>query len=231
MQALVIRHAPQEALGGFRSPLEAAGYEITYLDVDHPDFDQADFLAPDLLILMGGPMGVYEKEAHPWISAELVRLSLRLAADRPTLGICFGAQLIAAALGARVYAGDVREVGFSPISITADAKRGYLRHLDDVALLHWHGDTFDLPDGVKLEASSNEYENQIFSRGANLLAIQCHPEMGEDESFEEWLEDVDYVRSAGTDVDSLRSDYELKGPDAVAAGRAMLVDWLAQIDA
>src|SRR3546814_3870130 len=79
------------------------------LDVGDAAFDGIDFLAPDLLILMGGPMGVYETDRHPWIPHELERLSARIAADRPTLGVCLGSQMMAAAMGADVYPGQRSE--------------------------------------------------------------------------------------------------------------------------
>src|SRR3546814_12228904 len=93
--ALVIRHVPYEDLAAFRAPISQAGYAIGYADVGDAAFDGIDFLAPDLLILMGGPMGVYETDRHPWIPHELERLSARIAADRPTLGVCLGSPLSA----------------------------------------------------------------------------------------------------------------------------------------
>lgn len=226
-RALVVRHTDYEGIAGFADPVEAAGYAIERIDIACPGFATADFLAPDLLILMGGPMGVYERAAHPWIAGELARLGARLAADRPTLGVCLGAQMIAAALGARVYPGPVKEVGFGALALTDAGRAGPLRHLADVPVLHWHGDSFDLPEGTTLLASTPRYANQAFARGARLLGLQCHPEMGEDLRFERWLGDAAYVAQGGTTVDQLRADYAAKGPAAVAAGRATIAQWLA----
>ena len=117
--ALIIRHVPREGVAGFRAPIEAAGYVIDRVDVDNQDFHALDFVAPDLVVMMGGPMGVYEREAHPWISCQLTLLARRLAADRPTLGVCFGSQMIAAALGADVYPGPTKEIGFAPVTMGA----------------------------------------------------------------------------------------------------------------
>ena len=83
-------------------------------------------------------------------------------------------------MGARVYPGPVKEVGFAPVAINAAGRGSPLRHIEDVPVLHWHGDTFDLPPGVELLASTDKYPQQAFRRGDNLLALQCHPEMGED---------------------------------------------------
>lgn len=97
-KALIIRHVPYEGVAGYREPIEAAGYHIDRVDVTDPDFSSLDLRKHDLLIMMGGPMGVYEQDQYPWIACQLRRLALRLEADRPTLGVCFGAQMIAAAI-------------------------------------------------------------------------------------------------------------------------------------
>lgn len=228
--ALIIRHVPREGVAGFRAPIEAAGYAIDRVDVDDRDFHALDLVSPDLVVMMGGPMGVYEREAHPWISCQLKLLARRLAADRPTLGVCFGAQMIAAALGAEVYAGPVKEIGFGPV--TVHDQDGPLRHLAEVPVLHWHGDTFTLPEGAELLASSAAYQHQAFRRGRNVLALQFHAEMGEDERFEDWIvQDFDYLTAAGRCPDELRSSHSVHGPGAVAAGRAMIAEWLAGLEA
>jgi GMP synthase (glutamine-hydrolysing) len=95
--------------------------------------------------------------------------------------------------------------------------------------LHWHGDTFDLPAGAERLAETDNYANQGFRIGDTLLAIQFHPEMGEDPRFEEWLQDGDYIASAGTDAQTLRADHDQLGPAAVAAGRAVVGEWLRQL--
>jgi GMP synthase (glutamine-hydrolysing) len=225
---LIVRHTPFEGIAGFREPVEAAGYVLDRIDVSCQSFADIDFEAPDLLLLMGGPMGVYETGAHPWIPCEIAAIRRRIEAGKPTLGVCLGSQLIAAALGASVYPGPVKEVGFASVDLTDVGAASPLRHLADVPVLHWHGDTFDLPEGVELLASTAAYPHQAFRRGDRLLALQCHPEMGEDERIEIWLaEGEDYVAQAGTDVPSLRRTYADLGPGAVKAGRALMEEWLA----
>jgi GMP synthase (glutamine-hydrolysing) len=225
--ALVVRHVPHEGVAGFIAPIESAGYRIERIGAGDPGFDGVDFLAPDLLVLMGGPMAVYERAIHPWIDGELARLSRRLAADLPTLGVCLGAQMIAAALGADVRPGPVREVGFAPVSLSAAGRDSPLVALDRVPLLHWHGDLFDIPDGATLLARTAAAP-QAFSKGRT-LTLQCHPEMGDPgDHIERWCEGADlYVEGAGTDVATVRADHARLGPAAVAAGRAMLTAWLA----
>jgi GMP synthase (glutamine-hydrolysing) len=227
-QALVIRHAPYERLAGFRLPIEQAGYAVAHVDVAEPGFATHDLEAPDLLVVLGGPMAVYEHAAHPWIEGEIARLARRLAAEKPTLGVCLGAQMIAAALGGAVRAGPTLEGGFAPLTLTEAGAASPLRHLAGVPVLHWHGDTFDLPPDVALLASTALYPNQAFMRDGHLLALQCHPEMGEDASFERWLAHGGaWLRRAGTTADALRAEYARHGPRAVAAGRTLLGEWLA----
>ena len=228
--ALVIRHTPFEGIAGFRAPVEAAGYTIDRIDVTDPAFPTIDFDEPDLVVMMGGPMGVYETDRYPWIACEIVRLSRRIMLDRPTLGVCLGGQMIAAALGARVFPGPVKEVGFAPVTISDAGLDSPMRHLVDVPVLHFHGDTFDLPEGAELLASSDLYAHQGFRRGDNILALQCHPEMGEDPRFEDWLEDELYITAAGLTVAELRAQHAAHGSAAVAAGRRMIVDWLERLD-
>lgn len=225
-RALIIRHVPYEGVAGYRLPIEAAGYEISRIDVTDPAFAELDFVAPDLLVMMGGPMGAYETERYPWIAHEVERLADRLEAGAPTLGVCLGAQIMAAALGARVYPGTESEIGFGKIALSDAGAASTLRHLDDVPVLHWHGDTFDRPENVELLASTNLYEQQGFSRGRNILALQFHAEMGLDPRFGAWLDYLDCPqRRAG-----LQADHDRLGEGAVAAGRAMITEWLAGLD-
>lgn len=228
--ALIIRHVPYEGVAGFREPIEQAGYRVDRIDVDDPDFASLDLRAPDLLIMMGGPMGVYEQDRHPWIACQLRRLALRLEVDRPTLGVCFGAQMIAAALGARVFPGPAKEVGFHPVTVHPAGGDTPLRHLTDVPVLHWHGDTFTLPNGAELLASSSLYDHQAFRRGPNLLALQFHAEMGLDPRFDAWIKEwPESIIEAGGDVGSLREAHNQHGLSAVKAGRRMIAQWLAEL--
>lgn len=221
---------PVEGISGFREPVEAAGYAIDRIDVTDPGFADTDFVGPDLVILMGGPMGVYETDRHPWIVHEIERLRDRLEADRPTLGVCLGAQLIAAALDARVIPGARPEIGFSPITLTEVGRAGPLRHLDGSSVLHWHGDTFDLPAGTELLASSPLYARQAFRRGDTVLALQFHAEMGLDPRFESWIADnLATIAALGLAPAELRRAYRELGPGAVAAGRRMIAQWLDRL--
>lgn len=228
-RALVLRHVDHEGIAGYREPIEAAGYAIDRVAAHHAGCAKLDILSPDLLVVMGGPMGVYDADTYPWLNDEVAVIRRRLAADLPILGVCLGSQLIAAALGAEVRKGPVREIGFAPLTLTEAGKAGPLRHLDGVDVLHWHGDTFDVPEGTDLLAVTAPYA-QAFARGRNLLALQFHAEMGEDERFDHWLaNDAAEIAEVGSTPEAERAAHERLGPAAVAAGRAMIGEWLAAL--
>ena len=226
-RALVLRHVDHEGIAGYREPVEAAGYAIARVAARHAGCAKLDMMSPDLLVVMGGPMGVYDTDRFPWLTDEIAVIRRRLAADRPTLGVCLGSQLIAAALGAEVRKGPAREIGFAPLTLTEAGMASPLRHLAGVDVLHWHGDTFDLPDGTDLLPTTPLYA-QAFARGRNMLELQYHAEMGEDERFEHWLaSDGEQIAEGGKSPEERRAEHALRGPRAGEAGRAMIADWRA----
>ncbi|WP_448189497.1 glutamine amidotransferase [Azospirillum sp. sgz301742] len=224
--ALVIRHVHFEDLGAFAAPIEEQGFRITYLEAGVDDLKAVDPLAPDLLAVLGGPIGAYEEDRYPFVADEVAILERRLAAGKPTLGVCLGAQMMARALGARVYPGPAKEIGWKPVTLTADGAAGPLKHLDGVPVLHWHGDTFDLPAGATLLASTDICRNQAFAVGRHALAFQFHPEASP-VGFERWL--IGHaleIAVAGLSVTELREGAARFGHDTAAAGRRCLADWL-----
>lgn len=228
--AHIIRHVNFEDLGSFAAPLEQAGYRIEMSDAATADLSAIDPLGPDLLVVLGGPVGVYEQEAYPFLAQELDLLRRRLAADRPTLGICLGAQLIAAALGASVYGGPGKEIGWSALTLTEAGRAGPLAALEDVSVLHWHGDTFDLPEGCTLLASTPLCRQQAFARGPHVLGLQFHPELLT-AHFEHWLiGHACEIAQAGLDPRMLRADTQAYGARLEAAAVALLEGWLRGFD-
>ncbi len=222
----VVQHLAFEDLGSFESALRQRGHAIEVLQAGVDDLSAAIRQA-ECLVVLGGPIGVYETEAYPFVLDEVEALRERLRARRPTLGICLGAQLMAAALGARVYPGGRKEIGWGPLQLTQAGRASPLVALDGVPVLHWHGDTFDLPDGCQLLASTDVYERQAFSLGPNVLGLQCHPE-ADASRFERWLiGHAGELASAGIDVRVLREQAQAFGPGLDMASKAMLRNWLA----
>lgn len=226
--ATVMSHVGFEDLGILAPLLAERGYSITDIDAPRADLTNIDPLSPDLLVVLGGPIGVYEDEAYPFLLAETKLIEARLTGNRPILGICLGAQLMALALGARVYPSGLKEIGWMPIRLSAAGVQSCLSPLaaDGMRVLHWHGDTFDLPDGAAHLASSDLCENQAFSYGANALGLQFHLETGAD-ALDSWLvgHAVEIV-GAGLVPAALRADSAAFAPACNAAGNACFAAWL-----
>lgn len=226
---LAIRHIGFEDLGSFEIPLLALGYEIQYIDVVEHDLSALDPLSADLLVVLGGPVGVYDHVAYPFLSDEIELIKARLAADLPTLGICLGAQLIAAALDAPIYPAPEKEIGWSQITLWDVAGGNPLRALMGIPVLHWHGDTFDLPIGATLLSSSDVCRNQAFSYGPNVLGVQFHPEVV-GARFEHWLlGHANELAMAKISPVMLRNDARRHAGALENAAPVVLVDWLMQL--
>ena len=226
-----LRHVGFEDLGSFEAPLREAGYAVEYVDVAERDLGPLDPLGADLVVVLGGPIGVNDHDAYPVVTEELRLLRARLAANRATLGVCLGAQLMAAALGARVYpCPSGKEIGWSPLELTDAGAHHPLIALRDVPVLHWHGDTFDLPHGCDLLASTPPCRTQAFARGRTALGLQFHPEV-QASRFEHWLlGHASELASAGFSPIALRLDAERYAPHLEKAGATMLGAWLADLD-
>jgi GMP synthase-like glutamine amidotransferase len=205
--ALVLKHVPHEGLGRIAKALERAGFTWELRELASGAALPPTLEGFDALIVLGGPMGVSDigDPRYPFLEPEVRLIEGALAADFPLLGVCLGAQLLAHASGARVYPnqlGDppavVREVGWGAIHFVPDAaSEPVLEGLDRAeTVFHWHGDTFDLPTGAVLLASTLPCPNQMFRLGRRQFGLQFHVEV-ESSDIEAWLEaDSDYVRSA-----------------------------------
>ena len=226
--ALAIRHVAFEDLGSFESVLREQGFEIQYADAGIDRLEAVDPLKADLVVLLGGPIGAYEDDIYPFLRDEIRLAEKRLARDRPLLGICLGAQVIARALGSKVYPGPQKEIGWSPLTVNEAGMATGIRHLARSAtnMLHWHGDTFDLPISATRLASTDICENQIYSWGAKTLAFQCHPEVRAD-AIERWLiGHACELSSAKISVNQLREDTRRFGAALEEQGQRCLLEWL-----
>jgi GMP synthase (glutamine-hydrolysing) len=225
--AAVIRHVHFEDLGTFEAVLTASGYRIHYYDIGMNELWTLNAAGPDLMVVLGGPVGVYETQAYPFLEDERQLLEKRLASGRPTLGICLGAQMIAAALGAKVAPMGHKEIGFSSLSLTEAGRVGPLRHLEGVPVLHWHGDAFDIPEGATGLATTAMCATQGFAIGQNVLGLQFHPEVDACAGIERWLiGHAAELASARINPRTLRADAQTHGPALREAARKTFTEWL-----
>jgi GMP synthase (glutamine-hydrolysing) len=223
--ALVIQHVAFEDLGSFASVLVEHGFTLDYVDAPVFDWDALDPLAHTLWVVLGGSIGVYEAGDYPFLAREVDSLRGRLGADLPTLGVCLGSQLIAAALGAAVYPSGIKEIGWAPLVNTAEC----VAALADMPVLHWHGDTFDLPAGARCLASTPQCQHQAFAKG-RALGLQFHPEVTAI-GLERWLvgHTLEISQTLGLSVTSLRADNQRYSAALAAGGARLLHEWLASL--
>jgi len=229
--AIAIRHIHFEDLGTLEPLLRERGCTVRYVDAAVDDLAGLDALAPDLLVLLGGPIGAFDDEAYPLLKHELELVRRRLESGRPMLGICLGAQLIARALGARVYALGVKEIGFGTVMLTEDGRASALAALVDVPVLHWHGDQFDIPPGATRLAGTAIGANQAFALGARILGLQFHLE-ADAGRIERWLiGHASEMSQAGIDPRMLRVQAREHGASLSAAARDVFTAWLDGLEA
>jgi GMP synthase (glutamine-hydrolysing) len=177
----VIQHHQVENLGNIAEALEGAALAWQYIRTFEGQPVPKDMKGAGGLILMGGPQGVYEADEAPYLKDEMRLIESALKDNRPVLGVCLGSQLLAAALGAKVYKGSRREIGWYPVHLTSEAGNDRLLKgvPEQFTAFHWHGDIFDLPrDSVAL-ASSEISPIQAFRYGDKAYGFLCHLEVTE----------------------------------------------------
>ena len=229
-RCIAIRHVCFEGLGLFEPVLREHGFDIEYWQPGVDRLDHDAFIQADLVFVLGGPIGVYQTEQYPFITDELALTRSRLAAARPMIGICLGAQMIAAAAGEKVYFSGRQEIGWMPLTLTEAGQQSSLHHLtgDSAYTLHWHGDTFDLPRGATLLASSELTVNQAYALNDVMLGLQFHPEVPVAQ-FETWLiGHCASLKNSGTDPVKLRAQAQAQRDSYEHAGRMLLSNWLQQ---
>lgn len=224
--ALVIRHVAFEDLGILEPLLVGRGHRVTYLQAGVDVLDPAALVAAALLVVLGGPIGVGDQGRYPFLAGELAAIRARLDEGGPTLGICLGAQLIAAALGAAVEPTGRVEIGYAPLTWTRAGRDSVLAGIGDTPVLHWHGDQFAIPAGAERLAGTPGFPNQAFTRGAEVLALQFHPE-ADHTRIEQWLiGHAHELASNGIDPQVLRDDARRYGPELASRARAVFGAWL-----
>jgi GMP synthase (glutamine-hydrolysing) len=228
--AVALRHVAFEDLGLLAPILEREGWDTSFREAAIDDLADAAIEDADLLVVLGGPIGVYETESYPFVAREIALLERRLSKDLPTLGICLGAQLMAKALGSRVYLGPIKEIGWGPIGLSEAGNASCLKPLGNGApVLHWHGDTFDLPAAATRLASNANYENQAFAYGINALALQFHLE-AEPRRLEEWyVGHTAELAAAGVSVSELRAATSTLSQVLAPQADRVFTEWLRRI--
>ena len=208
---LVLRHTQVEGLGLLANALRELGVHHRYLDLPRGEPPPRDLRDVGGLIVLGGPMGAYEADKHKFLATETALIERLLTAGRPVLGICLGAQLIAQVLGARVYPGERREVGWAPVTLTPDGQNDPLfagTGAPTLTVFHMHGDTYELPSDAHNLASSSLYEQQAFRWGELVYGFQFHLEFTETiiGRLVAETESREYITQAGVDPQKLLAE-------------------------
>jgi GMP synthase (glutamine-hydrolysing) len=228
LRALALRHTSYVGPDLVGEWLRERGFALTIGDGQTMNADEVQ--AADMLLILGGEMGVYERNKHPWLTPEIAAIRARLNAGKPTLGLCLGAQLMAAALGAEVRKGaQGQEIGWRHITLTPEGRAGSLAPLDGARVMQWHGDTFDIPPGATRLAGNDTYMNQAFAAGDHALALQFHLETTP-AGLEGWLDDHDHPELAelGLSEARLRADAADAFPPLRPKALAVLDAWWAR---
>lgn len=228
MNMTAIRHVAFEDLGLLEVLLEDLGFEITYVNAWELDRQAGE--TADLVVFLGGPISVNDEADYPFLTEEVELAKTRLAAAKPTLGICLGAQILARAIGGNVHPGSTKEIGWEPISLTGAGQASVLAPLRHIPVLHWHGEVCELPQGVDSLAHTPACTTQAFIPGPNALALQFHIEAGAD-GIEPWLigHTGEIAQTPGVTVADLRADTRQLGTALRTAAVEVFQRWFAEI--
>jgi len=212
MRIHYLQHAHFEGINCLKPWIERNGHSLTgthlYKDDPLPDIDSFDWL-----IIMGGPMGIYDEEQHPWLTREKPFIKQAIEQSKIILGICLGGQLLADALGAEVRRNTYKEIGWFPVFTSENIQQTVLKDTipENVVTFHWHGDTFDIPEGAVSFLHSEGCANQGFILGNRTIGLQCHFET--DRTFVEHL-----IKNCAEEIDGskyVQSESELFADDTI----------------
>jgi GMP synthase-like glutamine amidotransferase len=231
MRLLVLQHIACEHPGVFTEVIAERGVEATAvaLDEGEPLPDWREF---DAALAMGGPMGAGDDRDHPWLAGERELIAAMVAAGRPVLGVCLGAQLLAAALGGRVMPCERPEVGLLEVELTEEGRADPLFAGLGRALvsLQWHGDTFELPEGAVRLARSADVANQAFRAGERAYGVQFHLEVTA-QMAREWAAVPAYADSLSATLGERRgaefiAEVERRAGELHPPARRLFRNWL-----
>lgn len=232
--AFAIRHVAFEDLGIYEDLLIERGFTVEYRDAGIDHLNVAEVQNADLLIILGAPISVNDTDSYPFLFEEVELIKKRLAAQKPVLGICLGAQQIAVAAGATVSEAGVLELGYSPVKLTEAGAQSVLAPLGNTPVLHWHGDQFTLPAGRESLACTTNCQNQAFTledaAGAPFaLALQFHLEV-DPRRLEQWL--IAYasdIIAADQEIAVFRREASQYAEALTVASRQVMTGWLEAV--
>ena len=232
MKLLVLQHLDCEHPGAFSDVIAERGVERVTVEVDEggplPDWREVDGI-----LAMGGPMGAYEEAEHPWLAPEKELIREAVEAGKPFLGVCLGVQLLASALGAEVAPLEGgAEVGMLPVDLTPEGAGHplFAGMPEPLMTLQWHGDTFELPDGATLLASSPAAAHQAFQAGRAAYGVQFHLEVTP-EMAREWADVPAYREALAKTMGEKRgaeflAEVERRAPELRPAAHRLFSNWL-----
>lgn len=232
MNVLLLQHIACEPPGVFEDVLSERGASLTRVELDEGEPLPASADGVDAVVVMGGPMSVNDVREHPWLEDERALICDAVRAGLPVWGSCLGVQLLASSLGARVWGGGAPEVGVLPVQPTAEGRAdpvlGPCRW--PLRTLQWHGDTFDLPQGAVLLASSAAYRSQAIRVGRLTYGVQFHVEVTP-EMADEWAQVPEYLAYADEVLGDggaarLLDDAQQAAPEMLAQARALFGRWM-----
>jgi GMP synthase (glutamine-hydrolysing) len=227
--AVAIYHVAFEDAGTLGGVLEERGVDLRYLQAGVDDLSPAK--DADLVLVLGGPIGIYEFDRYPFLKHELATIETVVNQGTPVVGICLGAQALAAVLAARVYPGAQKELGWDELILTDEGKASPLGVLEGLRVLNWHGDTFDLPSGATRLASTPITPNQAFTYGPKVLALQFHVELPQ-RDMERWLIGHTLeLSNSKVDLNDMRNQTARYAPATNAASQKLFNDWLDGLSA
>ena len=230
MDVLVLQHIACEPPGAYEDVLREQDATLHRIEVDAGD-ELPDWREFSAIVAMGGPMSANDDDALPWLADEKALIAEAVRAGMPFWGVCLGVQLLAASLGARVYAGAEPEVGVLSVELTEEGRADPVFSALPAALpaLQWHGDTFDLPPGAVRLAGSPAYPNQAF-RFANAYGVQFHLEVTS-EMAREWMDVPEYANALERTIggETMLREVDESAAEMLEHGRALFAHWLDSV--
>lgn len=230
MDLLVLQHIACEPPGAYEDVLRERGAALTRVEVDAGD-ELPDWREFSAIVAMGGPMSANDDDTLPWLADEKALIADAVRAGMPFWGVCLGVQLLAASLGARVYAGDEPEVGVLAVELTEEGRADpvFSALPRSVPALQWHGDTFDLPPGAVRLAGSPAYPNQAF-RFENAYGVQFHLEVSS-EMAREWMDVPEYANALEQTIggETMLRAVDERVDEMLEHGRTLFARWLDSV--